>query len=411
MSGNDISSEPPQLIWCQSRRRRSPAIKSRRSNRLFRVGRLGSELAESLSEFLASRNVIYGQNQSRYIKIAECQEATTTDHHNQLGPEHRKRPFRAFGLPGPLELAYANGNATANYHCVNENVHYRAQPIKFESNGKLSARTTATKYSLSPRKGRRVARLLGALLSGRHENRATLLVKLLRAPIVLAALFSLALIISLLVLYALSFHQHNTTSQEMLLLQLKADSDQPETSSVVSVVLHHINSRQLQQRRNATSAPSKTDDAGGWRPASSNEHQQASAPSDHHQSVADGSARPVVATECGAYEGAPEGRALAFKGIPYASPPVGPRRWTRPRPIWRDAELCQQTNRIHQAQSYKRHCVQLSPFTRRMTGDEDCLYLDIFSPELNPLKVRTCTASPERNGQPPCLWRPQSQRR
>ena len=40
----------------------------------------------------------------------------------------------------------------------------------------------------------------------------------------------------------------------------------------------------------------------------------------------------VVCTDRGAVRGIVEGHTLAFKGIPYAQPPVGPLRWKAPLP-------------------------------------------------------------------------------
>ena len=41
----------------------------------------------------------------------------------------------------------------------------------------------------------------------------------------------------------------------------------------------------------------------------------------------------VVCTEQGAVRGIIEGSTLAFKGIPYAQPPIGPLRWKPPQPV------------------------------------------------------------------------------
>src|SRR5262245_32938807 len=41
---------------------------------------------------------------------------------------------------------------------------------------------------------------------------------------------------------------------------------------------------------------------------------------------------PVVQTRSGSVQGAKDGGVLAFKGIPYAAPPVRELRWREPRP-------------------------------------------------------------------------------
>lgn len=73
-------------------------------------------------------------------------------------------------------------------------------------------------------------------------------------------------------------------------------------------------------------------------------------------------------------------RILAFKGIPYALPPVGDRRWTAaaPAPAW---------NCIRDARSFSPQAVQpVEPETTfyslpQAVQSEDCLYLNIWTPE------------------------------
>jgi para-nitrobenzyl esterase len=66
-----------------------------------------------------------------------------------------------------------------------------------------------------------------------------------------------------------------------------------------------------------------------------------------------------------------------FKGIPYASPPVGELRWKAPQPL-------QAWNGIRRAAEWGPRCVQSSrlgdidPLNRRM--DKDCLYLNVWTP-------------------------------
>src|ERR1700742_3354377 len=40
-----------------------------------------------------------------------------------------------------------------------------------------------------------------------------------------------------------------------------------------------------------------------------------------------------VRTDAGSLQGAPDGDSIAYKGIPYAAPPVGPLRWKPPQPV------------------------------------------------------------------------------
>lgn len=64
-----------------------------------------------------------------------------------------------------------------------------------------------------------------------------------------------------------------------------------------------------------------------------------------------------------------------FRGIPYAKPPVGELRYEPPQPQegWA-GEL--------DATMYGSECLQIDFFTRRVTGSEDCLYLNVATRKL-----------------------------
>src|SRR5712675_1314002 len=68
---------------------------------------------------------------------------------------------------------------------------------------------------------------------------------------------------------------------------------------------------------------------------------------------------------------------VAFKGIPFAAPPVGPLRWKAPQPLkpWAG---------VKQASSFGASCMQ-DPMFARLFGappeiSEDCLYLNVWTP-------------------------------
>ncbi|XP_047106426.1 esterase SG1-like [Schistocerca piceifrons] len=63
-----------------------------------------------------------------------------------------------------------------------------------------------------------------------------------------------------------------------------------------------------------------------------------------------------------------------FKGIPYAEPPVGSLRFQPPVPVssWTEEKDALQT---------PNRCIQMDGLGN-IKGDEDCLYLNVFSPEL-----------------------------
>jgi para-nitrobenzyl esterase len=98
-----------------------------------------------------------------------------------------------------------------------------------------------------------------------------------------------------------------------------------------------------------------------------------------HASSARAQTAPIVDTVAGRVEGAAEREVFAFKGIPYATPPVGDLRWREPRPAaaWQG---------VRKAQSYGNACIQTPGLSAANGGDpgplrEDCLYLNVWTPK------------------------------
>jgi para-nitrobenzyl esterase len=90
-----------------------------------------------------------------------------------------------------------------------------------------------------------------------------------------------------------------------------------------------------------------------------------------------------VKTETGRVRGAVREGVVAFKGIPYAAPPVGELRWRPPQPA-------KDWSGVRPASEYGADCAQL-PFP----GDaaplgvkpaEDCLYVNVWAPQPRPAK-------------------------
>src|SRR6202451_844556 len=82
-------------------------------------------------------------------------------------------------------------------------------------------------------------------------------------------------------------------------------------------------------------------------------------------------------TDTGAVQGAPENGITAFRGIPYAAPPLGNLRWRAPQPVakWTG---------VRAATEYGADCAQL-PFPSDAaplgtSTNEDCLYVNVWTP-------------------------------
>lgn len=88
---------------------------------------------------------------------------------------------------------------------------------------------------------------------------------------------------------------------------------------------------------------------------------------------------PVVRAPAGAVQGVGVGEVIAFKGIPYAAPPVGGNRWRAPQPA-------EPWSGVRDASDFGPACVQPTPRVRHLYStdlgatSEDCLTLNIWTP-------------------------------
>jgi len=84
-----------------------------------------------------------------------------------------------------------------------------------------------------------------------------------------------------------------------------------------------------------------------------------------------------VVTTSGEIQGLNNGASCAFLGVPFAAPPTGNHRWRRPEPAspWAPAVL--------NAMTLPANCAQLNVTTGLPVGTEDCLKLNIWTP--NPM--------------------------
>lgn len=95
----------------------------------------------------------------------------------------------------------------------------------------------------------------------------------------------------------------------------------------------------------------------------------------HVAPIRDGKVQAV--TSCGLVEGLVEDSAVAFRGIPFAKPPVGELRFEHAQLIDDIAYCWNGTLKAHTTTS---ECLQL--VDGEVQGVEDCLTLDIITPEV-----------------------------
>jgi len=80
----------------------------------------------------------------------------------------------------------------------------------------------------------------------------------------------------------------------------------------------------------------------------------------------------LARVEQGWLRGRREGDAVAFRGIPFAAPPIGVRRWQPPAPA-------EPWSGVRDTGAFAPPCPQLDD-DGAFLGDEDCLYLNVFRP-------------------------------
>ncbi|XP_077994599.1 para-nitrobenzyl esterase-like [Glandiceps talaboti] len=81
---------------------------------------------------------------------------------------------------------------------------------------------------------------------------------------------------------------------------------------------------------------------------------------------------------CGKIEGIQENGGFVFKGLPYARPPIDELRWTRTQAM--SEEDC--WSDTYKANKFKSECTQKDIFTGGVKGNEDCLYVNVWTPTL-----------------------------
>ena len=92
------------------------------------------------------------------------------------------------------------------------------------------------------------------------------------------------------------------------------------------------------------------------------------------------SAAASVKVEGGLVEGTLESGITAYKGIPFAAPPVGSLRWRPPQPV-------KNWDGVLKADKYAPACPQIQfyiPIFPKVETSEDCLYLNVWTPAQSP---------------------------
>lgn len=89
-------------------------------------------------------------------------------------------------------------------------------------------------------------------------------------------------------------------------------------------------------------------------------------------------AAPTVQTNQGPVQGIIKNGVAEFLGIPYAAPPVGNLRWRPPQPH-------QPWSQVLNATKFGPICLQTTttPYSGPANENEDCLYLNVFTPQIN----------------------------
>jgi para-nitrobenzyl esterase len=94
------------------------------------------------------------------------------------------------------------------------------------------------------------------------------------------------------------------------------------------------------------------------------------------------SAGGVIPTDKGPVRGIETPAEKEYLGIPYAAPPVGDRRWRPPQPHAR-------WHGPLDASHFGNHCPQTASAFGQASTNEDCLYLNVYSPNNGPGKGHT----------------------
>jgi para-nitrobenzyl esterase len=95
--------------------------------------------------------------------------------------------------------------------------------------------------------------------------------------------------------------------------------------------------------------------------------------------------KTIVETDAGKVEGYQKRGLCVFKGIPYAAPPIGERRWLPPAPVepWGGVRPAQSSAAIAPQNIAEGGLLNLDQPREAEPQSEDCLYLNVWTPALD----------------------------
>ncbi|XP_044580584.1 esterase FE4-like isoform X1 [Cotesia glomerata] len=90
---------------------------------------------------------------------------------------------------------------------------------------------------------------------------------------------------------------------------------------------------------------------------------------------------PIIKVLSGQLQGVKENNFFAFRGIPYAAPPIGELRFRDPEPV-------EPWSGVRDATEFGDSCVQFVRSSKKVLGSENCLFLNVYTMDLTPHEPR-----------------------